>query len=64
MSDTTIFEQDGVVYFAICHSVPPKDLAKKIACEIRAMAKIPRARMRVVSTEEVRKMPFGKPKDL
>jgi uncharacterized Zn finger protein (UPF0148 family) len=62
MSDTTIFEQDGVVYCALCHSMPTKDLARETAREIREMAKVPRAKMKVVSTEEFRKMPFGKPK--
>jgi hypothetical protein len=64
MSDTTIFEQDGVVYCALCHSMPTKDLARETARGIREMTTIPRARMRVVPVEEVRKMPFGKPKNL
>lgn len=63
MSDTTIFEQDGIVYLALCHSMPPSHLAKETAKGIREMARIPRARMGVVSVEEVRKMPFGVPKE-
>jgi len=61
-SMNTIFEQDGVVYCIISHDIPPKELAKLIASEIRYMAKIPRAKMRTVTTEEFRKMKFGKPK--
>jgi len=62
MADTTIFEQDGVVYLALSHAMLPKYLAKETAKGIREMAKIPRARMRVVPVEEVKKMPFGEPK--
>ncbi len=62
MSDhCTIFEQDGKVYCVLSHSMPSKDLAKYTAQEIRAMAKIPRAQMRVVTVEEFKAMPFGKP---
>lgn len=57
----TIFEQDGKVYAICAHSVPTKDLSKFISTELRYMSKIPRAQMRVVTTEEFRKMPFGKP---
>ncbi len=57
----TIFEQDGKVYAVCSHSVPARDLAKFISTELRYMAKIPRAQMRVVTTEVVRQMPFGKP---
>ena len=61
MADATIFEQDGKIYAAFSHSMPPKDLAKEIGKEIRAMHTVPRARMRVVSVEEVRTMPFATP---
>ena len=61
MSDCTIFEQDGKVYAAFSHQMPPKDLAREVGKEIRAMSTVPRARMRVVSAEEVRQMPFGSP---
>jgi hypothetical protein len=60
-NEATIFEQDGKVYVAISHSIPAGHLAKMIAKEIRYMSKIPRARMRIVSMDEVRKMPFGRP---
>jgi len=62
MADTTIFEQDGVVYLALSHGMLPKYLAKETAKGIREMARIPRARMRVVSLEEAKMMPFGEPK--
>ena len=58
----TIFEQDGVVYCALSHSMPAKDLAKETAREIRYMAKIPRAVMRTATVGEIRKMKFGGPK--
>ncbi len=58
----TIFEQDGVVYCALSHSMPVKDLAKETAKEIRYMAKIPRAKMRTATVDEIRKMPFGRTK--
>ena len=57
----TIFEQDGKIYCVISHEVPAKQLAKDIASEIRYMPKIPRAKMRVVTVDEFRKMPFGRP---
>ena len=61
--DSTIFEQDGTAYFAIVMNPNhARDTAKEIAKQIRYMAKIPRARMRVVSGEEVRAIPFGSPK--
>lgn len=59
MGDVTIFEQDGKVYCVLSHAMPTKDLASETARQIRAMAKIPRARMRVVSDEEARTLPFG-----
>ena len=62
MTDATIFVQDGIVYAALSHEMPTKDLAKETAAEIRWMAKVPRAKMLVCDVEEVRKMPFGKPK--
>lgn len=62
MSDCTIFEQDGKVYAAMSHAMPARELAKCVAEGIRAMPKIPRARMRVVPIEEVMVMPFGRPK--
>lgn len=61
MADCTIFEQDGNVYCVLSHAMPAKDLAKETAKEIRYMPKIPRARMRVVTADEFRKMPFKKP---
>lgn len=57
----TIFEQDGKVYAICSHNVPAKDLAKFISTELRHMAKIPRAQMRTVTTEEFKGMPFGYP---
>jgi hypothetical protein len=57
----TIFEQDGKVYAVCSHAVPSKDLAKFISTELRYMVKIPRAQMRIVTTEEFRNMPFGAP---
>lgn len=57
----TIFEQDGKVYAICSHKVPPKDLAKFISTELKYMHKIPRAQMRIVPTEEFRKMSFGSP---
>ncbi len=57
----TIFEQDGKVYTICSHHIPAKDLAHFISVELRYMHKIPRARMRIVTTGEFRKMPFGKP---
>ena len=57
----TIFEQDGKVYCVMSHDMPVKDLALETGRGIRAMAKIPRARMRVVTTEEFKAMPFGSP---
>ena len=57
----TIFEQDGKVYAICSHCVPIRDLSKFISSELRYMAKIPRAQMRVVTTEEFKNMPFGKP---
>ena len=60
-NDVTIFEQDGKVYTVLSHEMPVKDLAKETAGGIRYMAKIPRAKMRVISIEAFRSMPFGKP---
>ena len=60
-TEATIFEQDGKVYAVLSHSMPLRDLAKETAKEIRYMAKIPRAKMRVVSVEEFKQMPFGRP---
>jgi len=57
----TIFEQDGKVYAICSHNVPTKDLSRFISTELRYMNKIPRAQMRVVTTEEFKDMPFGKP---
>jgi len=58
----TIFEQDGRVYAICANSVPPKDLAKFIRGELVYGTKhIPRFQMRVITTDEFRKMPFGKP---
>ncbi len=62
MADVTIFEQDGNVYTALSQSMPTKHLAKMTAQEIRYMEKIPRSKMRVVSVEEFKAMPFKKPK--
>jgi len=61
LSDVTIFEQDGKAYCALSHSMPTKELAKETARGIREMAKIPRGKMRVVSVEEFKKMPFEAP---
>ena len=61
MSDVTIFEQDGKVYCVFSHNMPVKDLSRETGKEIRQMDKVPRARMRVVTIEEFRNMPFGKP---
>ena len=61
MSEITIFEQDGKVYTAISHTMPVRELAKNTAKEIRYMPKVPRAKMRVVSKDEFRKLPWGKP---
>ncbi len=61
-NQNTIFEQDGKIYALCSHNVPPGDLAKFISSELRYAAKrVPRYQMRIVSTEEIRKMPFGKP---
>ena len=60
--DVTTFEQDGVVYAAISHRAPPNVLAKIIASEIRYMGKVPRSKMRVITVDEFRVMPFGTPK--
>ncbi len=60
-NDNTIFEQDGKVYAICSHDVPTKELAKFISEELRYMHKVPRAKMRIVTTEEFRKMPFGRP---
>jgi len=60
-TEGTVFEQDGKAYFVISHTMPPRELAKYIAKGIREMPKIPRARMRILPTEEIRKMPFEKP---
>ncbi len=58
----TIFEQDGKVYAICAHTVPPKYLAKFIRQElIYGTNHIPRFQMRVVSTDDFREMPFGKP---
>lgn len=62
MADVTIFEQDGNVYSVLSHSMPTKELAKETAQEIRYMEKIPRSKMRVVSVEEMKAMPFTEPK--
>ena len=62
MADVIIFEQDGNVYTALSQSMPVKELAKETAREIRAMAGIPRSKMRVVTVEEFKAMPFKKPK--
>ena len=62
MNDVTIFEQDGNVYAALSDTMGAKELAKDTAEEIRYMPKIPRAKMRVVSVEEFRKLPWVKPK--
>ena len=61
MADVTIFEQDGNVYAALSHIMPLNELAKDTAKEIKEMAKIPRAKMRVVTIEEFKAMPWGKP---
>lgn len=61
MGDVTIFEQDGKVYRALSHTMPVKDLARETACGIREVAKIPRAKMKVVSVEEFKSMPFEAP---
>jgi hypothetical protein len=65
MSETdlnTIFEQDGVIYAVGSHNMPAADLAKFISRELRYAAKrVPRYQMRIVTTEVVRTMPFGKP---
>jgi maleate cis-trans isomerase len=58
----TIFEQDGKVYAVCANHVSPKELAKFIRQELIYGTKhIPRFQMRVVTTEEFRKMPFGTP---
>ncbi len=57
----TIFEQNGVVYAVCSHNVSPSDLAKFISTELRHIHKIPGAKMRTATTEEVRSMPFGSP---
>ncbi len=57
----TIFEQDGKVYAICSHNVTTGDLSRFISSELRYSKKIPRAQMRVVTTEEFRLMPFGKP---
>lgn len=56
-----IFEQDGKVYAICSHNVPDADLGKFISSELRHMGQVPRARMRIVTTAEFRKMPFGPP---
>ncbi len=56
-----IFEQDGKVYAICANEVPYKDLAKFIRQELKDRP--PRAQMRVVTTAEFRKMPFGRPSD-
>ena len=58
----TIFEQDGKVYAICSHNMPLRDLSRFISTELRYMEKFPRARMRIITTEEFQKMPFGKPK--
>lgn len=63
MGDVTIFEQDGKVYRALSHTMPVKDLARETACGIREAAKIPGAKMKTVSLEEFKSMPFGEPKE-
>lgn len=57
----TIFEQDGRVYAICSHNVPTGDLSRFISRELRYTKKIPRAQMRIVTAEEFRQMPFGKP---
>ena len=57
----TIFEQDGKVYAVCSHQVPAKDLAKFISSELKYMGKVPRGKMRIVSTAEFKKMQFGAP---
>ncbi len=55
----TIFEQDGKIYAICANDAPYKDLAKFIRQELKTMP--PRAQMRVITTAEFRKMPFGRP---
>ena len=62
MGDVTIFEQDGKVYCALSHTMPVRDLAKETAHGIREAAKIPRAKMKVVSIEEFKSLPFEAPR--
>ena len=57
----TIFEQNGVVYAVCSHKVPSKDLARFIVTELHYMDKIPGARMRTVTNDEVKALPFGAP---
>ena len=61
MGDVTIFEQDGKVYAALSHTMSPKELAKWTADEIRYMPKVPRAKMRVVTSAELKQMKWAKP---
>lgn len=61
MADVTIFEQDGKVYAALSHTMAPKELAKETADEIRYMPRVPRAKMRVVPSEELKQMTWAKP---
>ena len=61
MDSVTIFEQDGAVYTALSHKMPSNALAKETAREIRAMSKIPRATMKVISREEFQQMVFKAP---
>lgn len=60
----TIFEQDGKVYAICSHNVPTGDLSRFISRELRYTKKIPRVQMRVVTTEEFKQMPFGKPSNV
>ena len=57
----TIFEQDGRVWAVCSHRVPTGHLSRFLSSELRYMNKIPRAQMRVVTIEELKKMPFGEP---
>ena len=49
----TIFEQDGVAWAVLCHTMPTKDLARETAKLIRESAAVPRSRMRVVTRAEL-----------
>ena len=61
MSDCTVAMQNGKIYAAVSHSLPPKYLTQEMARLYKDLWRVPGCEIRVLPVEQVRQMEWASP---